>query len=166
MGLNDSKILGFLTKEGYPLTIKILKRLRLALGMRRCFHPTEFAVHNEIMRQAIQSQLENGQTTLYGRQYTYQILRQCGIPAVRDRMFNILYEVDPIGIANRRLHITNMPRGGYFVPGPNYVWSIDGYHKLSMYGIEIYAGVDAYSRFDTIWLYPWLIPLLYGSIQL
>jgi len=115
--------------------------------MRRRFHPTEFAVHNEIMRQTIQNKLEKGQTTLYGRQYTYQRLRQCGIPVARDRMFRILHELDPIGVQNHRLHMNHMPKGGYLVPGPNYVWSIDGHRKLSMYGIEIYAGVDAYSRY-------------------
>lgn len=115
--------------------------------MRRRFQQSEFAAHNEIMRHALQSELENGQITLYGRQYTYQRLRQCGIPVARDRMFSILHELDPVGIANRRLDVNYMPKGGYFVPGPNYVWSIDGHHKLSMYGIEIYAGVDAYSRY-------------------
>jgi len=113
--------------------------------MRRRFLQTEFAAHNETMQQAQKSELENGQITLYGRQYTYQRLRQSGIPVARDRMFRILHELDPVGIANRCLHTTYMPKGGYFVPGPNYVWSIDGHHKLSMDGIEIYAGVDAYS---------------------
>jgi len=115
--------------------------------MRRRFQHTEFTVHNEVMRQALQAELENSQITLYGRQYTYQRLRQCGIPVARDRMFSILHELDPVGVASRRLHVNYMPKGGYFVSGPNYVWSIDGHHKLSMYGIEIYAGVDAYSRY-------------------
>ncbi|PUU76526.1 hypothetical protein B9Z19DRAFT_990287 [Tuber borchii] len=45
-----------------------------------------------------------------------------------------------------------MAKGGYFISGLNYIWSIDGHHKLSMYGIEIYAGVDAYSRYIP-WIY-------------
>ena len=36
-------------------------------------------------------------------------------------------------------------RGAYIVPGHDYVWSIDGYLKLEPCGIEIYAGIDAYS---------------------
>jgi hypothetical protein len=43
-------------------------------------------------------------------------------------------------------------RGHYTVPGPNFLWSIDGYLKLVNYGIEIYAGIDAYSRYIT-WIY-------------
>ena len=38
------------------------------------------------------------------------------------------------------------------MPGPNYLWSIDGYCKLSFFGFEIYAAIDAYSRYIT-WIY-------------
>jgi hypothetical protein len=43
-------------------------------------------------------------------------------------------------------------REAYVVPGPNFLWSIDGYMKLQPYGIEIYASIDAYSRY-IIWIY-------------
>lgn len=43
-------------------------------------------------------------------------------------------------------------RGEFIVPGPNYAWSIDGHMKLAPYGIEIYAAIDAYSRY-IIWIY-------------
>lgn len=43
-------------------------------------------------------------------------------------------------------------RGEYLVPGPNFVWSVDGYLKLAPYGIEVYAAIDAYSRY-IIWIY-------------
>ena len=38
------------------------------------------------------------------------------------------------------------------MPGPNWLWSVDGYLKLEPYGIEIYAAIDAYSRY-IIWIY-------------
>jgi hypothetical protein len=38
------------------------------------------------------------------------------------------------------------------IPGPDYLWSIDGHDKFRNYGIEIYAGIDAYSR-RIIWFY-------------
>lgn len=43
-------------------------------------------------------------------------------------------------------------RGEYIVPGPNFLWSVDGYLKLAPYGIEIYGAIDAYSRY-IIWIY-------------
>ena len=118
--------------------------------MRRRHREGEFEIHNSVMREAILSHLQSGEITLYGRGYTYQRLRQSGIPVARDRMFSIMKELDPNGVANRRLFLSSSPRGGYFVPGPNFVWPIDGHHKLSMYGIEIYAGIDAYSRYVNI----------------
>ena len=42
--------------------------------------------------------------------------------------------------------------GEYIVPGPNWLWSIDGHCKLSFYDIEIYAAIDAYSWYIT-WIY-------------
>lgn len=39
----------------------------------------------------------------------------------------------------------------YSVPGPNAVWHIDGYDKLSRYGITIHGCVDGFSR-QIIWL--------------
>jgi len=114
--------------------------------MRRRFHHTEFDNHNATIQTMLNENLASGQPILYGRQYTYDRLKQAGMPVVRDRMFNILKTIDPVGVASRRLHLTTKSRGGYTVPGPNFVWSIDGHHKLSIYGIVIYAGIDTFSR--------------------
>ena len=43
-------------------------------------------------------------------------------------------------------------RGEYIVPGPTFIWSLDGYLKLEFYGIEVYAAIDAYSRY-ILWIY-------------
>jgi hypothetical protein len=43
-------------------------------------------------------------------------------------------------------------RGEYIVPGPDFIWSIDSYDKLAAWGIQIYAGVDAYSQ-NIVWVY-------------
>lgn len=59
--------------------------------------------------------------------------------------------LDPAGVT-RRLNDLQRHRGEYIVPGPNYVWSIDGYCKLQHWGIEVYAAMDAYSRY-IMWIY-------------
>ena len=38
------------------------------------------------------------------------------------------------------------------MPRPNWLWLVDSYLKLEPYGIEIYAAIDAYSRY-IIWIY-------------
>jgi hypothetical protein len=38
------------------------------------------------------------------------------------------------------------------VPSPDYIWSIDRHDKLSLFGIDIYICINAYSR-AIIWVY-------------
>lgn len=115
--------------------------------MQRRFDHTEFESHNSTICIQLKTLLSSRQTTLYGRQYTYQWHKQYGMPVVQDRMFTILKELHSICVASRRIHLGSRPCGAYLVPGPNFVWSIHGHHKLNMYGIEIYAGIDAFSRY-------------------
>lgn len=60
--------------------------------------------------------------------------------------------MDPVGYTRRAYNLNQQSRGEYIVPGPDYLWSIDGYDKLKPWGIEIYAGIDAYSRY-VCWVY-------------
>ena len=60
-------------------------------------------------------------------------------------------ELDPEGIKRRRNDLQRT-RGDFSVPGPNHLWSINGHDKLSFWGFQIYAGIDAYSRYIT-WIY-------------
>ena len=59
--------------------------------------------------------------------------------------------MDPWGVALRKSDLLRA-RGCYIVPGPNYIWSIDGHLKLSNYGIQIYAAIDTYSSYIP-WIY-------------
>lgn len=68
-----------------------------------------------------------------------------------DRLLDVVHTVDPEGVSRRRNDLQRT-RGEYIAPGPIYVWSIDGHDKLSHWGFQIYASIDAYSRFIT-WLY-------------
>jgi hypothetical protein len=38
------------------------------------------------------------------------------------------------------------------MPSPDYIWSIDRHNKLSLFRINIYIYIDAYSR-AIIWVY-------------
>jgi hypothetical protein len=60
-------------------------------------------------------------------------------------------DLDPTRI-DRRYSDLQRTRGDFTTPGPNYLWSIDGYDKLSFWGFQIYAGIDGYSRYIT-WIY-------------
>ena len=87
----------------------------------------------------------------YGREYMWRHLSIRGIPVASDRMFKIMKELDPEGIESRRPRFKKGRdrTGKYTVPGPNYIWSVDGHMKFQAYGIEVYAMVDGYSRYIT-----------------
>lgn len=69
----------------------------------------------------------------------------------RDDIYSALAEVDPEGIA-RRDSQKNRKIQEAVVPGPDFIWCVDGHDKLSDFGIQIYAACDAYSR-HIIWMY-------------
>ena len=52
----------------------------------------------------------------------------------------------------RRTQDMQRQRTTYSVPGPDFIWCCDGHDKLAEWGIEIYAGIDAYSRYIP-WIY-------------
>lgn len=67
------------------------------------------------------------------------------------RLFSAVKQVDPVGLALRTTGL-HRQRGTYEVPGPNWVWSMDGYCKFEFVGVQIYGAIDAYSR-KVLWLY-------------
>ena len=123
-----------------------MRQLRLGLGMQRRFEQNHMPAHNQIMQDALRQQLSHGHAYAYGRRHLYTSLKRAGIPVTRDRMFEQLRILDSAGIASRPFALQRTPRGTYQVPGPDFVLSVDGHHKMSDYGIEVYAGIDGYSR--------------------
>ncbi|KAK2564589.1 hypothetical protein P5673_012050 [Acropora cervicornis] len=61
-------------------------------------------------------------------------LRYQGIKVPKSRVRESLQRVDPEGVAQRWLAL--MPRCTYNVPGPLYLWDIDGNHKLIRFDIS------------------------------
>lgn len=61
----------------------------------------------------------------------------------------ILRELDPQGVADRSKK--RLRRRSYIVPGPDFIWHLDGYDKLKPYGFSIHGCIDGFSR-RLIWL--------------
>ena len=74
-------------------------------------------------------------------------LRAQGIKVKRSDLRSSLLRVDPEGVAERRR--TRLRHRVYDNPGPNYVWHIDGNHKLVRWGFVIHVAVDGFSRLAT-----------------
>ena len=77
-------------------------------------------------------------------------LRAMDLKVQRARLRNSLYLVDRDGIAQRRVHA--IQRRQYYVPSPNFIWHLDGTHKLERWKMVIHAAIDGYSRLITFCL--------------
>ena len=67
-----------------------------------------------------------------------------GIIVPRSQLRSSIHRVDPVNTVLRRSLVTR--RRVYFSEGPNYVWHVDGNHKLIRWRMVIHGGVDGYSR--------------------
>ncbi|EEH44980.2 uncharacterized protein PADG_08629 [Paracoccidioides brasiliensis Pb18] len=147
-GLQDADIL-LIIKEKHPdsqLCIRQLRQIRQQLKLPQRRDNCESDEVQKELISTVQKELDSGFIQGFGREHLYTHFRQQGHSISRDRLFKTVQLLDPDGI-KRRLNDLQRHRGSYIVPGPNYLWSIDGYCKLQHWGIEIYAAIDAYSRY-------------------
>lgn len=74
-------------------------------------------------------------------------MRSRGTYVKRRRLPQLIRRVDHAGVINRRT--TTLIRRQYECPCPNYVWHIDGLHKLIRWKFVIHGGIDGFSRLIT-----------------
>ncbi|KAI1789143.1 hypothetical protein LXA43DRAFT_865439, partial [Ganoderma leucocontextum] len=77
-----------------------------------------------------------------GIRYASAFLSGLGLRIQRDRVSESLRRIDGLGQKLRNHH--TIDRGIYIVPFPNYLWHIDGHHKLIRWGIVIHGGADGF----------------------
>ena len=82
-----------------------------------------------------------------GEVITMGHLRSRGLFVQRSRLRGSLRRVDATGLEDRRIH--TIQRRNYYVPSPNYVWHIDGTHKLIRWKFVTHAAIDGFSRLIT-----------------
>lgn len=74
-------------------------------------------------------------------------LRAQNIIVQRRRLRDAVKRVDVAGVESRR--VSTIQRRVYFVPFPNYIWHVDGNHKLIRWKLVVHSGMDGYSRLLT-----------------
>jgi hypothetical protein len=72
------------------------------------------------------------------------VLRSRGIHVSIPRIQQCISDIDPINTALRWAAPTSRRR--YGVPYPNYIWHIDGNHKLVRWRLVVHGGIDGFSR--------------------
>ncbi|OTB17375.1 hypothetical protein K445DRAFT_10086 [Daldinia sp. EC12] len=84
----------------------------------------------------------------YGRGFIYALVRKnTKLPLPRQMIWEAYCRRYPEAVKVRK-NITIVVRRArkFVVPGPNFMWFMDGYQKLQFAGLEIYGAIDAYSR--------------------
>ena len=71
-------------------------------------------------------------------------LAAAGIHVQRHKIRSAIHTVDPEGVQERKKK--PIRRRTYSVPSPNYVWHIDGNHKLVRWRFVVHHGIDGFSR--------------------
>ncbi|KAG6028382.1 hypothetical protein E4U40_000996 [Claviceps sp. LM458 group G5] len=137
-----------------PCTLYAIRQIRYQYGMkRRCRTEEERTLALQTAIEFFESDLDQSTTILsLGRKLLYNYVRQkCQVLVSLNRLYDHYRSVYPDLVASRTPGHFKY-RKDFYVPGPNFLWCLDGYEKLKDYGFQVYACIDAYSRF-IIWIY-------------
>jgi transcriptional regulator with XRE-family HTH domain len=85
-----------------------------------------------------------------GIRFAAAFLRFLGVRVQKEYIRLSLKRIDGLGEILRN-HAA-IDRRTYEVPRPNYLWHIDGYHKLIRWGFVLHGGADGYCRTVSAWL--------------
>ena len=148
-GLTNAEIVGFLVlRHGIVCSVRTLKRILKRLGLKRAGHNNESLIEHIVG--SILEELENSCGSFMGyRQLTRRLRRKYDLKVRRDTVMRALSIIDPEGVERRKKRA--LKRRRYGTPGPNFLWHVDGWDKLSPFGIFIHGAVDGFSR-RILWL--------------
>ncbi len=93
---------------------------------------------DQLIRSIKQDHPNNGEVLMRGH-----LLRQ-GVRVPRHALREAIHRVDHANTVARRRTVVR--RRIYSVPHPNYLWHIDGHHKLIRWRFVIHGAVDGFSR--------------------
>ncbi|KAF3912624.1 hypothetical protein ABW20_dc0101605 [Dactylellina cionopaga] len=142
------RCLTFLVEEYPEISSRNLKSIRHENQIFLRARPGEEEVNEEVVDGLIQKHLDNGSLGSKGWKYATTHLKkeEPGELITATNVRKALPKRDPVG-TRRRKHALHRKRGQYITRGPNQTWSADGYDKLAQFGFQIYAIIDAFSRY-------------------
>ena len=163
------EILGLLQKSypQYSVSIPTLDRMLRHFDIRYIDYQTS----EQQIRSAIQNELSGPGKLLGYRALNQKLRTEHGIKVPRDVVALIQRDIDPEGVANRRIgQKPKKEKIPFESLGPNWLWSLDGHDKMmgfqaSTFPLAIYGCQDTFSR-KIIFLKVWTSnsdPLLIAS---
>jgi hypothetical protein len=151
-GMSDMQLKAYAESKGFQVSLRGIEQIRYQSGIMRRYSADQLQVQLDHLRTwfHIELRTENIASRI-GRSNLQVHLRQRQFVIPRDPLFQLYREFHDQDIRTRKYHLQQR-RGGWTTPGPNFMWCIDAYLKLAPYGFEIYAAIDAHSRFIP-WFY-------------
>ena len=139
---------------GLDITARQIDRLRSSNSILLRYAPNSEDSHiRQVNTFDTVKEVIQGLGKSMGARWMWRWLRKChGLYAKRDDVAAAQKIVDEDGVSLRVLGKKHRRKEGYITAGPNFIWSMDGHDKLSVYSFKIYGAVDAYSR-KIIWMY-------------
>ena len=133
-------------KWHYRISVRSLRRLVKKMNLRRK-NIVESPVQ-EILSAMIEEGYDCGVNLGY-RALWQRLKMKYNLSVKQATVLKILNLVDPEGIEQRSKY--RLKRRQYSVPGPNYLWHVNGFDKLKPFGFAVSACVGGFSR-KVIWL--------------
>ena len=155
--LDDNEMARTLQEEGWQLaSARLVRSIRTEQGWVRRDRGDEEWKEAKYRRtyEAVKDAIQDGIARVWGRTHLYTYLRTHH-PEIRPRKNDVQQALANINeeLGRQRNAKFKKARRDYAVfNGPDEVWSVDGHEKLSNWGIEIYACIDAHSR-RILWWY-------------
>jgi len=81
---------------------------------------------------------------LHGNRMITERCRAAGLWVTRNLGYTVQSVLNPEGVWEGRAR--RLRRRHYSVPGPNYIWHMDSYNKLTPFGIGVNGCIDGFSR--------------------
>ena len=149
--LTDGEMVRRLRMEGFGIKQWKIQELRHDMGIRRrrTLMQREEA-EAEIMR-VMREHLDMGKIDGYGIKHVWTYFRRHNYDFTMGSVGRTMAELAPEQVEVRKRKGRNA-RKTYTTLGPNDLWCLDAHCKLEDFGIQIYAAIDAFSRY-ILWIY-------------
>ena len=132
-------IVFLLLTHGIVLSLRQLKRI---LRKRGLFRRRNGSNHEEVIR-AVEIGLQGSGSSVGYRQMHQRLIIDHNMVSVdRESVRMIVKTLDPQGVACRSKR--KRRRRKYSAKGPNWIWHLDGYDKLKLYGFSIHGAIDVF----------------------
>lgn len=144
----DSDVQDQLEAMGFRVSLRQIFVFRKQMGLFRKLHRQQADDSLEQLRQFL---VDSPRADLLAPRLTKKLLpvffkQEFKLSISRAMAWRFMQEHYAADMLERIRHLARR-RSGFLCPGPNYIWSIDAYCKLQHWGFEVYACIDAYSRY-------------------